>query len=81
MIIWWQIDTSSQFGVICELTESMLNPLTQIINKDIEQGWPQYWTLRRTTSDQSPAGFKSTHHHSLGLATQPVFYPAKRTPV
>ena len=27
-----QVDTSSQLGVICKLTESALNPLIQIIN-------------------------------------------------
>ncbi|KAK4821136.1 LOW QUALITY PROTEIN: hypothetical protein QYF61_013522 [Mycteria americana] len=36
-----QIDTPAQFGVICKLTEGTLNPLVQIIDKDIKQNWPQ----------------------------------------
>ncbi|KAK4811287.1 hypothetical protein QYF61_023339 [Mycteria americana] len=36
-----QIDTPSQFDVICKLTEGALNPLIQIIDKDIKQDWPQ----------------------------------------
>ena len=33
-----QINTSSQLGVICKLTEDALNPLVQVISKDIKQG-------------------------------------------
>ncbi|GAB0205786.1 hypothetical protein GRJ2_003044200 [Grus japonensis] len=33
-----QIDTPTQFCVICKLTEGTLNPLIQIIDKDIKQG-------------------------------------------
>ncbi|KAK4812179.1 hypothetical protein QYF61_009071 [Mycteria americana] len=36
-----QINTLTQFGVICKLTEGALNPLIQIIDKDIKQDWPQ----------------------------------------
>ncbi|KAK4820924.1 hypothetical protein QYF61_008645 [Mycteria americana] len=36
-----QINTPAQFGVICKLTEGALNPLVQIIDKDIKQDWPQ----------------------------------------
>ncbi|KAK4818014.1 hypothetical protein QYF61_004127 [Mycteria americana] len=36
-----QIDTPAQLGVICKLTEDTLNPLIQIIDKDIRQIWPQ----------------------------------------
>ncbi|KAK4814538.1 hypothetical protein QYF61_022257 [Mycteria americana] len=36
-----QIDTPTQFGVICKPTEGALNPLIQIIDKDIKQNWPQ----------------------------------------
>ncbi|KAK4827205.1 hypothetical protein QYF61_015233 [Mycteria americana] len=35
-----QINTPAQFGVICKLTEGALNPLVQIIDKDIKQDWP-----------------------------------------
>ncbi|KAK4823656.1 hypothetical protein QYF61_005008 [Mycteria americana] len=37
-----KINTPSQLGVICKLTESALDPLIQIIDKDIKQNWPQY---------------------------------------
>ncbi|KAK4832234.1 hypothetical protein QYF61_021148 [Mycteria americana] len=37
-----QINTPAQFGVVCKLTEGALNPLVQIIDKDIKQNWPQY---------------------------------------
>jgi len=36
-----QIDTPTQLGVIHKLTEGALNPLIQIIDKDIQQDWPQ----------------------------------------
>ncbi|KAK4830689.1 hypothetical protein QYF61_012858 [Mycteria americana] len=36
-----QINTSTQFGVICKLTEGALDPLVQIIDKDMKQNWPQ----------------------------------------
>ncbi|KAK4825213.1 hypothetical protein QYF61_025141 [Mycteria americana] len=37
-----QINTPTQLGVICKLTEGALDPLIQIIDKDIKQDWPQY---------------------------------------
>ncbi|GAB0184399.1 hypothetical protein GRJ2_000905200 [Grus japonensis] len=37
-----QINTPTQLGVICKLTEGALNPLVQIIEKDIKEHWPQY---------------------------------------
>ncbi|KAK4826382.1 hypothetical protein QYF61_008053 [Mycteria americana] len=37
-----QINTPTQLGVICKLTESTLDPLVQIIDKDIKQNWPQH---------------------------------------
>ncbi|RMC06740.1 hypothetical protein DUI87_16186 [Hirundo rustica rustica] len=36
------IDTSSQLGDICKFADGGLNPLTQIISKDIKQDWAQY---------------------------------------
>ena len=76
-----QIDTSCQLGVIFRLPENALNPLIQVINKDIEEDRPQYQPLRNTTHDQSPSEFNSIHHHSLGMAIQPVIYPEKTVPV
>ncbi|KAK4817391.1 hypothetical protein QYF61_012097 [Mycteria americana] len=37
-----QINTPTQLGVICKLTEGALDPLIQIIDKDTKQDWPQY---------------------------------------
>ncbi|KAK4806220.1 hypothetical protein QYF61_001143 [Mycteria americana] len=40
-----QINTPTQLGVICKLTEGALDPLIQIIDKDVKQDWPQHRTL------------------------------------
>ncbi|XP_065505461.1 uncharacterized protein LOC135997023 [Caloenas nicobarica] len=37
-----QINTHTQFGVTCKLTEDALNRFIQIIDKDIKQNWQQY---------------------------------------
>ncbi|KAK4817044.1 hypothetical protein QYF61_026170 [Mycteria americana] len=76
-----QINTPTQLGVVCKLTEGALDPLIQIIDKDIKQNWPQHRALGNTACDQPPTGVNSIHHHSLGPAIQPVLYPAKSTPV
>ena len=47
-----QSNTSTQLGVICRLTEGALNPLVQVINKDIKQNMPLYLPLGNTTLDQ-----------------------------
>ncbi|KAK4832009.1 hypothetical protein QYF61_020447 [Mycteria americana] len=75
-----QINTPTQLGVICKLTESVLDPLIQIIDKDVKQNWPQHRALGNTSCDRLPTGVNSIHHHSLGSAIQPVLYPAKSTP-
>ncbi|KAK4825008.1 hypothetical protein QYF61_022954 [Mycteria americana] len=76
-----QINTPTQLGVICKLTEGALDPFIQIIDKDIKQEWPQHGALGNTACDRPPNGVNSIHHHSLGPAIQPVLYPAKSTPV
>ncbi|KAK4807082.1 hypothetical protein QYF61_018423 [Mycteria americana] len=76
-----QINTPTQLGVICKLTEGALDPFIQIIDKDIKQNWPQHRALGNTACDRPPTGVNSIHHHSLGPAIQPVLYPAKSTPV
>ncbi|KAK4830661.1 LOW QUALITY PROTEIN: hypothetical protein QYF61_012541, partial [Mycteria americana] len=76
-----QINTPTQLGVICKLTEGALDPFVQIIDKDIKQDWPQHRSLGNTACDRPPTGVNSIHHHSLGPAVQPVLYPAKSTPV
>ncbi|KAK4831475.1 hypothetical protein QYF61_017723 [Mycteria americana] len=75
------INTPTQLGVICKLTEGALNPFVQIIDKDIKQDWPHHRALGNTACDQPPTGFNSIHNNSLGLAIQPVLYPAKTTPI
>ncbi|KAK4815335.1 hypothetical protein QYF61_000167 [Mycteria americana] len=76
-----QINTPAQLGVVCKLAEGALDPFVQIIDKDIKQNWPQHRALGNTACDRPPTGVNSIHHHSLGLAIQPVLYPAKSTPV
>ncbi|KAK4821986.1 hypothetical protein QYF61_006234 [Mycteria americana] len=76
-----QIDTPTQLGVICKLTEGALDPFVQIIDKEVKQNWPQHRALGNTACDRPPTGVNSIHHHSLGPAIQPVLYPAKSTPV
>ncbi|KAK4826890.1 LOW QUALITY PROTEIN: hypothetical protein QYF61_012078, partial [Mycteria americana] len=44
-----QINTPTQLGVICKLTEGALDPFIQIIDKDIKQDWPQHRALGDTT--------------------------------
>jgi len=74
------MDTPTQFGVICKLTEEAPSPLVQIIGKDSKQDRTQNWALGNTTRDRPPAGFNSIHYHSLHSAIQPILYPVKRTP-
>ncbi|KAK4823572.1 hypothetical protein QYF61_003576 [Mycteria americana] len=76
-----QINTPTQLGVLCKLTEGALNPFIQIIDKDIKQNWPQHRALGNTACDRPPTGVNSIHHHSLGPAIQPVLYPATSIPV
>ncbi|KAK4822538.1 hypothetical protein QYF61_015544 [Mycteria americana] len=72
-----QINTPTQLGVICNLTEGALDPFIQISDKDVKQNWPQHRALGNTTCDRPPTGVNSIHHHSLGAAIQPVLYPAR----
>ncbi|KAK4817555.1 hypothetical protein QYF61_020004 [Mycteria americana] len=76
-----QINTPTQLGVICKLTEGALDAFVQIIDKDIKQDWSQHRALGNTTCDRPPTGVNSIHHHSLGPAVQPVLHPAKSTPI
>lgn len=62
-------------------TEGAFDPLTQIINKVVKQTWAQHRSLEDMTSNQPPTGCSTIHHHSLGLAVQPVLNPAKGAPV
>lgn len=76
-----EINTLSELGVICKLTEGALDPLVQITDGDIEKKWPQYWAQWDTTSDWPPAAFSSIHHSNLDLATQTVFDPLMHTSI
>ncbi|KAK4830944.1 hypothetical protein QYF61_014403 [Mycteria americana] len=76
-----QINTPTQLGVACELSEGALNPFVQIIYKGMKQDWPQHRALGNTTCDRPPTGVNSICHNSLGPAIQPVLYPAKSTPI
>ncbi|PKU47931.1 hypothetical protein llap_1781 [Limosa lapponica baueri] len=76
-----QVDTPTQLGVICKFAEGALDPLVQIIDKDVEENLPQYQALGDITRDRPPTGFNSIHHHSLGPALQPVFNPVESIPI
>ncbi|RMC05435.1 hypothetical protein DUI87_18627 [Hirundo rustica rustica] len=76
-----QIDTHSQLSVMCKFTNERLHAFIHVINKNIEQSWPQHRPLRDTTGDWPPAGCNNVHHHSLGPAIQPVPNPVKSAPV
>ncbi|PKU41303.1 hypothetical protein llap_8392 [Limosa lapponica baueri] len=74
-----QVDTPTQLGVICE---GALDPLVQIIDKDVKENRPQYRALGDTTRDRPPTGLNSIPHHSLGPAssqflTQRTVLPSK----
>ncbi|KAK4821282.1 hypothetical protein QYF61_017646 [Mycteria americana] len=47
-----QINTPTQLGVVCKLTESTLDPFVQIIDKDVKQNWPQHRALGNTACDR-----------------------------
>ncbi|RMB98990.1 hypothetical protein DUI87_24535 [Hirundo rustica rustica] len=76
-----QINTHSQLSVACKITNEKLNTLIGVINKNIDQSWPQHRPLRDTTGDWLPAGCSTIPHHSLGLAMQPVPNSVKSAPV
>ncbi|RMC19225.1 hypothetical protein DUI87_03830 [Hirundo rustica rustica] len=76
-----QIDTCSQLSVIHKFTNQRFNTLIHIINKNIEQNWPQHRPRRDTTGAWPPAACSTIHHHSLGPAIQPVPNPAQSAPV
>ncbi|KAK4810949.1 hypothetical protein QYF61_013357 [Mycteria americana] len=75
-----EINTPTQCGVVCKLTEGALDPFVQIIDKDIKQNWPQHRALGNTACHRPPTRVNSIHHHSFGPAIQPVLYPAKSMP-
>ncbi|RMC10298.1 hypothetical protein DUI87_13100 [Hirundo rustica rustica] len=79
--IFQQIDTHSQLSVIHKFTNERFNTHIHVINKNIEQSWPQHRPLRDTTGDWPPAGCRTIHHHSLGPAIQPIPNPGKSAPV
>ncbi|RMC14988.1 hypothetical protein DUI87_07167 [Hirundo rustica rustica] len=74
-----QSNTPSQLTIIWEFTESAPSPHIQIVNKDVKLA-PKL-ALGNTSSDLPPVGCGSSNHSSLGLASQPVFYPSKSTPI
>ncbi|RMC19438.1 hypothetical protein DUI87_04049 [Hirundo rustica rustica] len=51
-----QIDTRSQLSVICKFTNERFNTLIHVVNKNIEQNWPQHRPLRDTTDDWPQLG-------------------------
>ncbi|KAK4826673.1 LOW QUALITY PROTEIN: hypothetical protein QYF61_010682 [Mycteria americana] len=61
-----QINTPTQLGVVCKLTEGALDPFVQIIDKDVKQNWPQHRALGNTACDRPPTGVNSIHHNWPG---------------
>ncbi|RMC03947.1 hypothetical protein DUI87_19284 [Hirundo rustica rustica] len=76
-----QIYTCSHLGVICKFAKERLIALIHVINKNIEQSWPQHRPLRNTTGDWLPAACSTVPQHSLDPAMQTVLHPAKSAPV
>lgn len=72
-----QIHTPAQLGVICEFIEGALHPLVLNIYIDIKQDWLQYLGKHHLR----PTGFNSSHDHTLGSVTEPVFHREKSVPV
>ncbi|KAK4817679.1 hypothetical protein QYF61_024908 [Mycteria americana] len=64
-----QINTPTQLGVICKLTEGALDPFVQIIDKDIKQNWPQHRALGNTACDRPPTGSKEETEVSRSSGT------------
>lgn len=71
----WSISHSSEFCVICKLTEGALCSMIQIINAVVKWDQSQCWPLWYTTSYSLPARFRITDHYSLGPPAQPLSYP------
>ncbi|PKU38475.1 rna-directed dna polymerase from mobile element jockey-like [Limosa lapponica baueri] len=67
-----QVDTPTQLGVVGKFTEGPLDPLVQIIYKDVEENQPRYQALWDTTRGWPPTGFNSIRHHCLGPSLQSV---------
>ncbi|KAK4826910.1 hypothetical protein QYF61_012502 [Mycteria americana] len=55
-----QINTPTQLGVVCKLTEGALDPFVQIMDKDIKQNWPQHRALGNTACDRPPTGYRGS---------------------
>lgn len=68
-----------QFAVLCKLPEGRLNPLVQIVDKNVKQNCPLHWTLGNTTGDWPPAGLNSMiSNHSLWFTTALWDLPASQ---
>lgn len=64
----WYTSHSSQFCIICKCTKVVLHPIFQVINKDVEIYWSQYWTLEYSTSDWPQAGLCAADRNFLNSA-------------
>ncbi|KAF4804006.1 hypothetical protein TURU_011371 [Turdus rufiventris] len=57
-----QIDTHTQLGFICKFIDGRLDPLIQIINKDIKQDWTQLRSLGDTVAVEADMTYERTHY-------------------
>ncbi|RMB88407.1 hypothetical protein DUI87_35207 [Hirundo rustica rustica] len=76
-----QVDTSSQLSVICKFTNEGLHAFIHVVNKNIEQSWPQH---RPPEGHHWCLDTSWMQHHSppfSGPAMQPVPNPVKSAPV
>lgn len=56
VIMWFCQAPNMCPALLVSFCPTPLNPLTQIIDKDVKQEQPQWWALGNTTGDQSAAG-------------------------
>lgn len=75
-----RINQTSQFGIIIKLANGASNSYIQLIDKHIQQNWPWKWTLRNTTSDNSPARCSPILYNTFSSTLQPVLYLAHWEP-
>lgn len=68
------VSCTIQLGVICKFTESALNPITFVIDKDVEEHWSQDRPHGDTTCDQPPPEHRTIDHSPLSVKIQLFIY-------
>lgn len=73
--------TVQPFGIPATCLSSVLSAnllsticyIIQVVDKDIEEGWTQYWLLGWISSHCPPVRLRATDHHTLGRVLQTIF--------